>query len=121
MNWFRTIPGFVRLLAAMFLVAQFAGVVSSPRANALPLANAAAAHGQHQHDRYDHAGHHHGVSGQDVADTCCALHAYFAGVLPPAIAIETGIVIGESLAISPDDRERGVPPGRLDRPPRPPL
>jgi hypothetical protein len=47
------------------------------------------------------------------------LHAYFAGVLPPAIVIETGIVIGESLAMSPDDRERGVPPGRLDRPPRP--
>jgi len=122
MNWFRTIPGFVRLLAAMFLVAQFAGVVSSPRANALPLANAAAAHTQHQH-HYDHAGQngarHHGDHSQDLADTCCALHAYFAGVLPPAVVIETGIVIGESLSVSPDDRQRGVPPGRLDRPPRP--
>jgi hypothetical protein len=102
----------------MFLVAQLAGIVSSPRANALPVANAAHAHGQHQHD-YDRADHHHGDRAQDLADTCCALHAYFAGVLPPAIVIETGIVIGESLAMSPDDRERGVPPGRLDRPPRP--
>jgi hypothetical protein len=102
----------------MFLVAQFAGVVSSPRANALPLANAAHAHGQHQHGS-DHADHHHGDSAQDLGDACCALHAFFAGVLPPAIAIETGIVTGESLAIGPDDRERGVPLDRLDRPPRP--
>jgi len=118
MNWFRTIRGFVRLLAALFLVAQFAGVVSSPRANASPLPNAAHAHAQHQHD-YDHAGQHHGDRAQDLADTCCALHACFAGVLPPAIVIETEIAIGESLAMGPDDRECGVPPGRLDRPPRP--
>jgi len=122
MNRFRTIPGFVRLLAALFLVAQFSGVVSSPRANALPLANAAAARAQLQH-HYDHADqgavHHHGERSQDLADTCCALHAYFAGVLPRAVVIETGIVIGEFLAVSPDDQERGVPPGRLDRPPRP--
>jgi len=122
MNWFRTIPGFVRLLVALFVVAQFAGVVSSPRANALPIANAAAAHDHHQYG-HDHAGegnvHHHGDHGGNLADTCCALHAYFAGVLPVPIAIDTGSAIGESLAVDRDDQDRGMPPGRLDRPPRP--
>ena len=122
MNWFRTIRGFVRFLVALFVVAQFAGVVSSPRANAQPTANAAATHDHHQHGSdYADTGkhHHHGDSSGNLADTCCALHAYFAGVLPPAILIETGSVIGESLAVGPDDQRRGVPPGRLDRPPRP--
>jgi hypothetical protein len=123
MNWFRTIRGFVRLLIALFVVAQFAGVVSSPLANAQPIANAAVAHDHHQH------GHTHADRGNvphqadhsgNLADTCCALHAYFAGVIPPAILIQTVSVIGESLAIGPDDQRRGVPPGRLDRPPRPP-
>jgi Ni/Co efflux regulator RcnB len=122
MNWFRTIRGFVRLLIALFVVAQFAGVVSSPRANAQPMASAAAAHDHHQHGS-DHADaakhHHHGGGSENLADTCCALHAYFAGVLPQAVLIETESVIGESLAVGPDDQRRGVPPGRLDRPPRP--
>jgi len=115
-------PGFVRLLIGLFLVAQFAGVVSSPRANALPVATATASHDQHhyahdhgeegrQHDHHDHSG--------TLADTCCALHAYFAGVLPPVIAIETGSVIGKPLSIGPDNLALGIPPGRLDRPPRP--
>ena len=122
MNWFRTIRGFVRLLVALFLVAQFAGVVSSPRASAQPMASAAAAHDHHQHG-HDHADQGniplHGDHSGNLADTCCALHAYFAGVLPPAVLIETESVIGESLAVDPDDRGRGRPPGRLDRPPRP--
>ena len=122
MNWFRTIPAFVRLLAALFLVAQFAGVVSSPRAGAQPIPNAATSHSHHQHghDQADEGKvHHHGDHSGNLADTCCALHAYFAGVLPPAILIETGSAIGESLAVGPDDGGHGVPPGRLDRPPRP--
>jgi hypothetical protein len=122
MNWFRTIPGFVRLLVALFVVAQLAGVVSSPRANAQPIPDAATAHSHHQHG-YDHADegnvHHHGDHGVNLADTCCALHAYFAGLLPPPIVIETGNIIGECLAVAPDDLNCGVPPGRLDRPPRP--
>jgi len=108
------------LLVALFVVAQFAGVVSSPRASAQPIANAAA-HNDHQHG-HDHADEgkvpHHG-DRRNLADTCCALHAYFAGVLPPAILIETGSIIGESLAVDPDDQDHGMPPGRLDRPPRP--
>jgi Ni/Co efflux regulator RcnB len=122
MKWFRTIRGFVRLLVALFMVAQFAGVVSSPRANAQPVANAMTVHDHHQHG-HDHAdkgkSHHHDDGSGNLADTCCALHAYFNGVLPAAIGIETGNVNGESLAVDPDDQGFGVPPGRLDRPPRP--
>jgi hypothetical protein len=120
MNWFRTIRGFVRLLVALFVVAQFAGVVSSPRANAQPIANAALAYDHHQHDHADEGKvPHHGDHSGNLADTCCALHAYFAGILPPAVLVETGSAMGQSLAGAPDDQDRGMPPGRLDRPPRP--
>jgi hypothetical protein len=120
MNWFRTIRGFVRLLVALFVVAQFAGVVTSPRASAQPIANAVTAHDHHQHDReYERKSHHPSDGSGNLADSCCALHAYFTGVLPPAVGIETASVIGQSLAVEPDDQGRGIPPGRLDRPPRP--
>src|SRR5258708_34615392 len=89
MNWFRTIRGFVRLLVALFVVAQFAGVVASPRANGQPMANAALAHDHHQHDHADEGKvPHHGDHSGTLADTCCALHAYFAGILPPAVLID---------------------------------
>jgi hypothetical protein len=114
MNWLRTIPRFARLLVALFLVAQFAGVVSSPRAGAQP---ASQSHHQLGHNHVDTGNAHH--HGGDLSDTCCALHAYFAGVLPPVIAIETGSIIGEPLVVGRDDQSVGVPPGRLDRPPRP--
>jgi hypothetical protein len=121
MNWFRTIRGFVRLLVALFLVAQFAGVVSSPRANAQPIQDALASHTHHQHvhEHGDDGKPHHHDQGGNLADTCCALHAYFAGVLPAVTVIETRNVIGEALAARPDDQVLSVSPARLDRPPRP--
>jgi hypothetical protein len=117
----RTIPGFVRLLVGLFLVAQFAGVVSSPRASALPMAAAHASQGQDHHrqdlgDQGKHRGHH---DHANPADACCALHAYFAGVLPQVVAIATQGLTSQSLSVSPDDLVLGVPSGRLDRPPRP--
>jgi len=121
MNWLRTIPGFVRLLIALFWVAQLSGVVSSPRANAQTIPTAVAhTHHQHTYDKGDERkAHDHGDHGGNLADTCCALHAYFAGVLPPVAAIETVSVAGKRLAAGPDDPGLGVPSGRLDRPPRP--
>jgi len=122
MKLLRTIPGFVRLLVGLFLVAQFAGVVSSPRASALSLATAPASH-DHQHHAHAHGDqgkpHNHHDHGRSLVDTCCALHAYFAGVLPPIVAIETAAVIGKPLSIGTDTEALGVPRGRLDRPPRP--
>jgi DUF2946 family protein len=128
MNRLRTIPGFVRLLAGLFLMAQLAGVVSSPRASAQPaMADAGVIHDM----THDHAGHHQAGAGADqpapahhhhdgnLADTCCALHAYFAGVMPPPVAVKTANVVGERLAARRDFQSSGVAPGRLDRPPRP--
>jgi hypothetical protein len=122
MNRFRTISGFVRLLIALFWVAQLSGVVSSPRANAQTIPTALAhTHHQHTHDNGDERkAHDRGGHSGNLADTCCALHAYFSGVVPPVAAIETVSVAGKRLAAGPDDLGLGVPSGRLDRPPRPP-
>ncbi len=106
------------MLVALFLVAQFAGVVSSPRADAQPIPSASHADHHHAHHHGDQGGAHHHGDGSP-ADTCCALHAYFAGILPPVIAIETVTVVGERFAAGADDQRLGVPAGRLDRPPRP--
>ncbi len=128
MKLLRTIPWFTRLLVGLFLVAQFAGLVSAPRANALPMTVAASQarasqmdgselhHHMHNdqgglHDSHDHGG--------NPADTCCALHACCAGVLPPVVAIATETAAGEPLCVRPDDLAPGEPRDRLDRPPRP--
>jgi hypothetical protein len=124
MQWLRTIPYFVRLLVASFLLAQLAGVISSPRANAQATADAV------WQDHHDHMAHHHGSDsdqggghrhehGGINADTCCALHAYFVGLLPQVFAVGTVTLVSARLAADLDDHEMGVPPGRLDRPPRP--
>jgi hypothetical protein len=124
----RSIPWFTRLLVGLFLVAQFAGMVSAPRANALPMTAAASQTGAPQMDgsKVHHHAHNEQGGPQDhhdrsrnPADTCCALHACFAGVLPPVIAIATETVIGEPLSVRPDDVAPSAHGGRLDRPPRP--
>jgi hypothetical protein len=112
------------VLVAMFIMAQFSGVVPSPRSNAQPVPDAIAhAHHQHAADHtHDHGqgpAHHHDGDNGNLADTCCALHAYFAGVLPPVIAIEATSIVGQRLAAGINDHGFGVPPDRLDRPPRP--
>ena len=130
MKLLRTIPWFTRLLVGLFLVAQFAGVVSAPRASALPMTAAAFQTSASQIDGFKvhhHAQGHHdqgGVPGLhdhggNLADTCCALHACFAGVLPPIIAIATETAVGEPLSVRPDDLAPSAHGGRLDRPPRP--
>ncbi len=122
MHRLRALRRFIRLLVGLFLVAQLAGVVSSPRADASPHVGEAASHldHQHMHQHGDQAVPHdqHDQAGKP-ADTCCALHAYFAGVLPLAIAFEVANAVGEALSVGIDDLIRGLPPGRLDRPPRP--
>jgi hypothetical protein len=134
----RALPWFTRLLVALFLAAQFAGVVSMPRANALPTTQAGAPHAaasdasdmhapaHHHHAQApDHGAPDHGApcghhgNGDNPADTCCALHACFAGLLPPAVAIATENVVGEHLPAGLDDLAAGAPGSRLDRPPRP--
>jgi hypothetical protein len=122
MNWFRTIRPFVRLLVALFMVAQLAGAVSSQRANAEATAGAIASF-PHEHARHGNMGqtheHHDPDHGGNPADACCALHAYFVGVISPVIGIVTDPMAGETLAASLIRQEPGLPPARLDRPPRP--
>jgi hypothetical protein len=145
MKVLRTIPWFTRLLVALFLAAQFAGMVSMPHANAAPMPHAGASHvtasgmavsvphASHMHPSAAHhdapaqgngssgmpCGHHDG--GGAPADTCCALHACFAGLMPPAVAVAAEIVASEHLPAGADDRAASAPSDRLDRPPRPPL
>jgi hypothetical protein len=120
MNWFRTIRRFAWLLVAVFTVAQFAGVVSFPRANAeaAALASLSPEHAHHPSMGQTHE-HHHRDHGGNLGDACCALHAYFVGVISPVIGICTDSLAGETLVASVVDQEPGLPPGRLDRPPRP--
>jgi len=122
MKWFRTITRFARVLVAAFVVAQFAGVVSSPLASAQTFANAVASHVHHQHAHdHGHAGSadRRGDLNGGSADRCCALHAFFAGVLPAMIAVETVDIAGQQLGTDIADIVVSVAPARLDRPPRP--
>jgi hypothetical protein len=120
MSWFRAIKDLVRVLVALFVIAQFAGVVASPLASAEAFAKAAASrahdHHAHLHDHDGKAVHHHS-DGQ--LDRCCALHAFFAGVLPPVIELPAAVVQGQRFALNLADIAHGVAIGRLDRPPRP--
>jgi len=120
MSWFRAIKDFVRVLVALFVIAQFAGVVASPLVSAEAFAKAAASR-VHDHQAHldDHDGntvHHHG-DGQ--VDRCCALHAFFAGILPPMIELPAAVIPGQRLVVNLADIAHGVAIGRLDRPPRP--
>ena len=131
MQWFRTKTHAIRLLVALFLVAQFAGVVSSPVAEAHAAAGVAVAHsghhqaGGHHADRQRVDGHRHdGCAHPDAgacghANYCCALHAFFAGILPPPAAIDNAVIAGETLRPAVTDVALGLHPNRLDRPPRP--
>ena len=120
MSWFRGIKGFVRVLVALFVIAQFAGVVASPLAGAEAFAKAAASR------VHDHHAHLHGHDGNAVrhhsdgqVDRCCALHAFFAGILPPVIELPAAVVPGPRLVVNLADIAHGVAIGRPDRPPRP--
>jgi len=120
MPWLRAIKGFVRVLVALFVIAQFAGVVASPLASAEAFAKAAVAgahdYHSHLHDHDSNAVHHH---SDGHVDRCCALHAFFAGILPPAIELPATVVPRQRLVVTLPDIADGAAIGRLDRPPRP--
>ncbi len=122
MQWLRTITRFVRALIVLFLFAQFAGVVSSPLASAQTYANAFASHRHHQHVHYHGRGEgadRHGDQDRDHADHCCALHAFFAGIMPPVIEIGIADRLDQRLFADLTDIAQGMTLDRLDRPPRP--
>jgi hypothetical protein len=119
----------VRILVALFLAAQFAGVVASPLTQAHTASAEAIAQAGHHHAGADHAGKHQADSHRhdgcaypdactDDADYCCALHAFFVGILPPAAAVDNVVLTGETLHPAVTSVALGLHPSRLDRPPR---
>jgi hypothetical protein len=122
MRQFRTTRRFIKILVALFFVAQFAGVVPSPLGSTPASAHPASSHVHHQHAHHDRGGATSDREGDKAghhADYCCALHAFFVGLVPPVIAIETAGVVGEPLAARLADIGPAADQSRLDRPPRP--
>ena len=120
MRWFRTTKRSIRALVIAFVLAQFAGVVSSPLADALGSERSAASHVHHHHASAGGMVHEHGgVQDQNRADYCCALHAFFAGVLPSVAAVSSTTLMGERVGPNLAQAAIGLTPGRLDRPPKP--
>ena len=123
MQQFRTTKRFVRVLIAAFPLAQFAGIVSSPLASAKVFVETAA----HAYSQHAHLHHHSNKDKQvdDAADNhvdgCCALHAFFAGVLPSVMAVECIGIIGQRVVPRLTQRTEGITLGRIDRPPKPVL
>jgi hypothetical protein len=134
MQRFRAQRFAVKVLVALFLAAQFAGVVASPLAQAHAATGAPVAPTDHHHAGAEHARshqahqysadsrHHDGCAHPDActdhADYCCALHAFFAGILPPVAVIDKTAGVGETLRPAMTDIAPGLHPARLDRPPR---
>lgn len=118
MQWFRTIRPFSRMFVGLFLLAQLAGVVSSPTAAA--ATHAAIAH----HHHHQHLGGHP-TANQPVhhdhgdTDRCCALHAFFNGVLPSEMPVVIAALTGERLVPVLSERAAGITVAGLDRPPKP--
>jgi hypothetical protein len=122
MERLRRIPGFaIRLLIGAFLVAQLAGVVSERPAQARAIPNPLTSQFHHSHTHYpgteEHE--HHGAETDKFGGACCALHAFFAGVLPPVAIVDAPWHEGRLLEPGPARPGAGVPPVPLDRPPRP--
>jgi hypothetical protein len=110
----------VRILVAAFVLAQFAGVNTSPLAETGP--GAVASHVHHQYlngAEKGTAGHHHGDHKAPFTEHCCALHVFFVGIVCPAITIETLVAASTRVAPPADSSRQTFTAGRLDRPPRP--
>lgn len=123
MRWFRTTKRSIHALVIAFLLAQFAGVVSSPLADAWGSEHSAASDVHHHHISAGDVGgmvhEHGGPQHQNHADFCCALHAFFAGVLPSVAAVASMTLMGERVSAILTQTTIGLAPGRLDRPPKP--
>jgi len=121
MQWLRTVAPFIRVLVGLFLLAQFAGAVSSPLGGAAASEHSAASYVHHHHASTGNTGgmaHEHGGPQQSQADFCCALHAFFAGVLPSVAAVASTTLSGQRVAANFARVAIGLVPGRLDRPPK---
>ena len=122
MQWLRTIRRFVRVLAALFVVAQFAGVVPSPLSSVQASGGVAAAHVDHHHHTDGPGAISHSDDSKNAkhhTDPCCGLHAFFTGVLPAVVVVDPVELPHQQVSIGLADVVVGIDPGRIDRPPRP--
>ena len=123
MRWFRTIRPLIGMFVGLFVLAQFAGVVSAPLTGAWGSARSAASHAHHHHTSAGDVGgmvhEHDGPQHQNRADFCCALHAFFAGVLPSVAAVASMTLNGQRVSAILAQTTIGLAPDRLDRPPKP--
>ena len=116
MIWLRT--GFVRMLVAIFLVAQFAGGFSPPIGRADPVPSVLAQHVPSV--GVGAADHPHGCPKASLADRCCALHGAFVGIVCSTVAVERPSLISTLLAPDAQLWRRAYTAVRLDRPPKTP-
>ncbi len=109
-------------LVAMFLIAQFAGVVPRTAVAQPGAAAAASSHSfqqhAHQHSDHDKVRQQKADDHGNIADQCCALHL-LAGVVPLVIAATRADLASTALTLAPADSEAGIGARPLYRPPRP--
>lgn len=121
MHLFRNLRPLTRALIGLFMFAQLAGVVVSPVAAHIPM-QGFASEAHHQHDHHVHSSSgipcDHGQP-KSHGDDCCALHAFFAGVLPSLAVVEAAMMGGEALAARRPEGNAQLVLARLDRPPKP--
>jgi hypothetical protein len=107
------------------MVAQFAGVV--PFREAFPSAPAGHTHEHavhlddthtHKHASSGAAHHHHDGGANAPGDQCCALHSFFAAIVPVVLTPTFAGVLGPPLEARQPENMAGIGPGRIDRPPR---
>ena len=119
MQQLRTIRGLAYWLVGLLMVAQLAGVVPFPEGHA--------SHGLvhvgvlvHDHDGTATQGshHHHDRSVGEVDGTCCALHAFLAGVVPHVVEAAPTTFVRTRLTMASGFPLVGTGPGLLDRPPK---
>ena len=104
-------------LAGIFVVVQFAGVVSRP-ANAQSVAMAVTLHQHHHHPiepEKQLPGHPNHQGNNE--DQCCALHL-LTGVVPAALNAGPVEVLSLKLSSPPGIHITGFSASPLDRPPR---
>lgn len=109
-------------LVAMFLIAQFAGVVPRTAVAQPGAAAGASSLSSHQHAR-NHVDHekacHQKADDQhgNIADQCCALHL-LAGVVPPVMVAIPADLASSALALTLTESDAGLAAAPPYRPPR---
>jgi hypothetical protein len=117
MNRLRNMRGLVRILLAVLVAAQVAGVLSSPLAKAAPGLSGVGSQVHHQH-AHGGAGHHQTDQKSSFTEHCCALHAIFVGTVCQTVGLEASAASCTRVVPANDLGQHAGAASRLDRPPR---